>query len=83
MQQIRNVFAHKRGRADRRLIDNCPKLPYRVGDQIRVDRDAWSDFLVTTVVYADSLARRMKRELGLPDWMRPIEAPPIRHPIEP
>jgi hypothetical protein len=83
MQQIRNVFAHKRGRADKRLTDYCPQLPFRVGDQIRIDRDAWSDFLVTTVLYADSLTRRMKRELGLPDWLRPVKAPAIRYPLEP
>jgi hypothetical protein len=79
MQQIRNVFAHKRGIADKRLNDNCGHLPFRVGEQIRLGRNAWSDFLVTTVVYADSLTRRMKGELALPDWQRAIESPEIRY----
>jgi hypothetical protein len=32
MQQIRNVFAHRRGIADARLGACCGQLPFRVGD---------------------------------------------------
>ena len=80
MQQIRNVFAHKRGVADSRLVQNTPGLPFRVGDQIRIDRNAWSDLLVTTVLNADMITRRMKRELGLPERLRRVPAPTIRYP---
>ena len=38
-----------------------------LGEQIRIDRNAWSDFLVTSVLYADLLTRRVKRSLGLPE----------------
>jgi hypothetical protein len=79
LQQIRNVFAHKRGVADGRLIQNSPGLPFRVGDPIRIHRNAWSDFLVTTVLFADMITRRMKRELGLPERLHRIPAPAIRH----
>ncbi len=80
MQQIRNAFAHKRGSADARLVANCPHLGFKVKDQIRIDRHAWEDFLVTTVLYADVIVRRMKRELGLSDWLRSSAAPAIRYP---
>jgi hypothetical protein len=79
MQQIRNVFAHKRGTVDARLIANCPHLPFKIKDEIRIDRHAWADFLVTTVLYADAIVRRMKRELGLSDWLRSSPAPAIRY----
>jgi hypothetical protein len=80
MQQIRNVFAHKRGVADARLVANCGHLPFKIGDEIRIDRDAWADFLVTAMVYADLIVRRMKRKLRLPDWMRTSPARAIRYP---
>jgi hypothetical protein len=62
------------------MTRNNPNLPFKVGDQIRIDRDAWSDFLITTVLYADEITRRMKRVLGLTDWQRVIPAPEIRYP---
>jgi hypothetical protein len=48
MQQIRNVFAHKRGIADARFVAANKGLPFNVRDEIRIDRDAWADCLVTT-----------------------------------
>jgi hypothetical protein len=78
MQQIRNVFAHKRGVADARLVANSPHLPFGVNDEIRIGRNAWSDFLVTAMLYADAVVRRAKREFGLTEWMRSIPAPWIR-----
>jgi hypothetical protein len=82
MQQVRNVFAHKRGRADARFVAANKNLPFTVRDEIRIDRYAWADFLVTTLLYADVVVRRMKRELGLAnvDWMRAAVAAPIRYP---
>lgn len=84
MQQVRNVFAHKRGVADARFVAHNRHLPFKVGDELRIDRHAWADFLVTTLLYADMVVRRMKRELGLAsvDWLRPALAPSIRYPIK-
>jgi hypothetical protein len=81
MQQIRNVFAHKRGVADARFVANNKHLSFRVRDEIRIDRHAWADFLVTTLLYADAVARQMRRELGLADsdWLRSAPAPAIRY----
>lgn len=81
MQQIRNVFAHKRGVADARFVTQNKNLPFSVRDEIRIDRDAWADFLVTTLLYADVMVRRMRRELGLAsdDWLRAAVASPVRY----
>jgi hypothetical protein len=82
MQQVRNVFAHNRGEADARFVAQNQHLQFNVGDEIRIDRHAWADFLVTTLLYADMVVRRMKRELGLGsvDWMRASLAPAVRYP---
>src|SRR5207249_1147639 len=66
MQQIRNVFAHKRGEADARFVSLCQHLRYRVGDRLHIDSVTWSDFTMTTVAYAEVILRRMREELGLP-----------------
>lgn len=79
MQQIRNVFAHRRGVADARLATNSPHLPFKVGTEIRLGRRAWGDFLVSSMLYADTVARRMKKELGLTEWMRAVPAQAIRY----
>lgn len=38
-QQIRHVFAHKRGRADASFVKRCPHLGYTVGKQIVINRE--------------------------------------------
>jgi hypothetical protein len=65
MQQVRNVFAHKRGIADRRFVTACPHLGYTVDDRITIGRDTWTDFTVTVVAYADVIGRRARHKLGL------------------
>jgi hypothetical protein len=79
MQQIRNVFAHKRGIADRHFIDACPYLGYNVGDRVLIGRDAWIDFTVTAVTYAEVILRRMRQQLGMSIDANPIVLKEIRH----
>lgn len=41
--QVRNAIVHRGGRADRRLLDSCPYLPWKVGEPIRIGvRPIWS-----------------------------------------
>lgn len=35
-QNLRNIFAHRGGVADRRLVANCPQLHYKVGDPVKI-----------------------------------------------
>jgi hypothetical protein len=65
MQQIRNVFAHKRGIADAQFVNACPHLDYQVGDVVKIGRDTWLDFTLTTVAYSETLIHRMQGHLGL------------------
>jgi len=79
MQQIRNVFAHKRGIADRRFVDACPQLNYLAGETILIDRNTWSDFMVNALVYAETILRRMKEQLGMTARERSTVVRPIRY----
>jgi integrase len=79
MQQIRNVFAHKRGIADRRFVDACPQLNYVAGETILIDRNTWSDFMVNALVYAEIVLRRMKEQVGMTVRGRPTAVRPIRY----
>jgi hypothetical protein len=65
MQQVRNVFAHKRGIADGRFVTACPYLGYDVGDRLVIDREAWTDFTVTAVAYAGVILYRVQEQLGM------------------
>jgi hypothetical protein len=79
MQQMRNVFAHRSGVADRRFADACPHLGYGVGDLVMVGQNTWTDFIVTAMAYASVIARRMRAKLGLPGQPATIPVTPIRH----
>jgi hypothetical protein len=38
-QNLRNIFAHRGGVADRKLVANCPQLQYNVGDIVKIDTE--------------------------------------------
>jgi hypothetical protein len=80
MQQVRNVFAHRRGIADRRFIEACPHFGCGVGDQILLDRDAWYDSMVAALVYAETVLLRMKEQLGSTGASRRTPSRAIRWP---
>jgi integrase len=80
MQQVRNVFAHRRGIADRRFIEACPHFGCGVGDQILLDRDAWYDAMVAALVYAETVLLRMKEQLGSTGGGRRTPSRAIRWP---
>jgi site-specific recombinase XerC len=79
MQQLRHVFAHKRGRADATFIKSCPDFGYRVGQQVVIDRDAWADMMISAVLYAETVLRRMKQQLDIPMAGRPLPPTPLRY----
>jgi site-specific recombinase XerD len=80
MQQIRHVFAHKRGIADRRFaVTACPHLGYAPGERIVIDRHTWSDFLLNALLYSEVVLKRMKRRLGMPINARSPVGRPIRY----
>jgi hypothetical protein len=40
LQQVRNVLAHRAGRADRAFVEACPWFPTKVGEQVQVNAEA-------------------------------------------
>jgi hypothetical protein len=40
-QQIRNVWAHRGGVADKRFVDACPQLEYEVGDRVNMTQEVF------------------------------------------
>lgn len=79
MQQVRNVFAHRRGISDQRFVNACPQLGYSVGQAVRIDRETWIDFTATTVAYAGVLLHRVQEKLGLNVDRPEITVSPIRY----
>jgi integrase len=79
MQAIRNVFAHQRGRADATFVKECPQLGYVVGQQVVIDQETWTDMMVSAVLYAETVLRRVKQQLGVPMAARALPATPIRY----
>jgi len=78
MQQVRNVFAHRRGIADRRFVDACPHFGYGVDDQILLDQDAWYDAMIAALAYAETVLLRMREQLGSSGGDRRTPNSPIR-----
>jgi len=65
MQQVRHVFAHKRGIADRDFFRACPHLGYSPGSHIVIDRDTWARAIVTGLVYAEVVLTRIASAMGV------------------
>lgn len=74
-KSIRNVLAHRNGRADVRLVQECPRLGLSVGDPVRMTFAHLFAALTAMVVYAELLAVRVERangreaEVELPPWV--------------
>jgi hypothetical protein len=69
-QNLRNVFAHRGGIADRRFVTNCPQLQYFVGDTVTVNGPYFERILRGLVMYSTVILNRCRAIDGL----RPITA---------
>ncbi|MGG4107962.1 hypothetical protein AAXB25_29140 [Paenibacillus lautus] len=58
LSQIRNVIVHRNGRADNRLIDNCPWLNLSNGQQIKLDGLMFTRYLKSIYWYVLELFDR-------------------------
>jgi hypothetical protein len=65
MHQLRNAIVHARGIADRRLVEQCPQLGYRVGDPIRVTLEGYTEYYVQALYYELDILDRVRIALGL------------------
>jgi hypothetical protein len=67
-QNLRNIFAHRGGVADRRFIANCPQLHYVVGDTVTIDTPYFDRILRGLVMYSTIILNRCR----VIDGLRPI-----------
>ncbi|MDR4477249.1 MAG: hypothetical protein R3B11_14765 [Nitrospira sp.] len=65
LSQIRNAIVHRRGRADRRLIDACPWLIISSGEQIKISHAMWKSYDAVVSEYVMELIQRVRESFGL------------------
>ncbi|MFE5562236.1 hypothetical protein [Streptomyces sp. NPDC056544] len=63
-QNVRNVWAHRGGIADRRLIEACPTLGLMEGDKVNIGRMEFSRYRDALWVYAATVLNRCLTLLG-------------------
>lgn len=65
LQQKRHVFVHRRGIADKRFVEACPFLGYKVGQPIAVDRASVWRLGIGVGLYNIELQKRSHVRAGL------------------
>jgi hypothetical protein len=67
LSHVRNVIVHRRGIADRKLVDACPWLALKTGDRVTVTSDAHHRYFDAVHAYGTVLVNRVNRYFGVPD----------------
>lgn len=78
---LRNVIAHRGGRADARFVADCSDFGTSVGDEVRLSRLQLAAALEAMTIYANTVANRINTYLGhnsivhkVPEPLKSIEA---------
>jgi hypothetical protein len=64
LNEIRNSLVHRSGSADRRLVDSCPWLSLKVGDQVKVDPKMINRYFESVYSYGTELIIRIGEFFG-------------------
>jgi hypothetical protein len=64
LHAVRNVLVHRGGRADSRLLANCPWLGFKHGDEVRVDQRMLSMYGLSAIRYGSVVYRRVQVRFG-------------------
>lgn len=64
LSAVRNVLVHRGGRADIRLVSNCPWLGLHAGDEVRVTQRMLSTYGVSAVRYGTLVYQRVMLRFG-------------------
>ena len=64
LYHIRNVLVHRRGIADRKLVQACPSLGLSVGDQVVVTPDVYARYNGCVAKYVLELVVRIAGRFG-------------------
>lgn len=78
-QQIRHVWAHNAGYADRRFVKNASGFDAEVGQLVGVPLKTCSRYIAALMVYAMIIANRHRRSYQLDPL--PLDGPPAQGPI--
>jgi len=62
---VRNVLVHRRGVADRRLIQSCPWLGLELGQQVPVGHEEFGRLGLAIIHYEAAIHDRIRRHFGL------------------
>jgi hypothetical protein len=65
MQQLRHVWAHLGGQADRRFRDVCPWVEVDVGTRARVSPARFADYTIAALEYFAAIVSRALKSKGL------------------
>jgi hypothetical protein len=65
LSQVRNALVHRSGVADRRLVEACPWLQLKAGDQIHVRHEATQRYFASVMKYSIALIVRMGEHFGV------------------
>lgn len=69
MSQVRNVLVHKRGLADRRLVEACPWLGRSIGEPVVVSHTNFASYFHFSLKYYFVLLNRVRARFNLsPHW---------------
>ncbi len=64
MSQVRHLVVHRRGEVDRRFLDQCPWLGYKMGDRVAVSGAQYWDWTNAAITYALQLADRVAKHFS-------------------
>jgi hypothetical protein len=64
LSQIRNVLVHRRGIADRRLVQQCPWLGLAIGDRVTISHGRYTAFRFAAMTYAMEILQRLRCRHG-------------------
>ncbi len=64
VQNIRNVWAHRAGIADRRLVEACPNLPFAEGEKVNIGRERYTHYRNSMLAYVVTVLNRCHEVRG-------------------
>jgi hypothetical protein len=62
--QIRNLWAHKKGIADKKFVESCPDLPYNLNQRVDLNLSRFLWYANGLQMYASILLRRHSNSMG-------------------
>lgn len=65
LSHVRNVIVHRRGVADKKLIEACPWLGLKPGDPVKIDSDAYHRYFDAAFKYEGIVLDRLKKFFGV------------------